>query len=507
MAYGTNSNGGYSGTIVASPIRPADPLQTIATVFSNEVKGSLHTYQTTTERNALIVERRDWGMLCYVVADNKTYQLTYAYNSTTLTDNLNWKEFSGAGGSGGSEWLNSVLTVLTTEPGSPNDGDRYLVGANYSDSISGSNWSTQTAGGFVAQWSSALGNWNYTTPLDGMSVRVDDEDNSIYRYEGDYPTGNWQKEKESQVRYLSATSSNGASYSAVSSPYFNAYDQETLYIVKFGTSNTGASASLSINGLAHKPLKKTDGISLTNIITSELTTNYQYLVTYDGTNFELLNTASSGSGTGLSNKYYIDNSETIVVPPFTQYWIYGNMNIDGTLDNYGQVVVANGSLTVDDGTFNNYGTYSNIYFAEIDGLGQTNYVPRWKTPYMLTATSSIYDDGEQVTVSAATFSVLNDLVIPSGAANGYVLTSDSNGTATWQTGSLGTVTKYTATQSFNANATYSITHNLNSSAIIFNFWDENTGDMIVPYIKKTSLNTIDVMTTATFSNGRVVIMS
>ena len=51
MAYGTNSNGGYSGTIVASPIRPADPLQTIATVFSNEVKGSLHTYQTTTERN------------------------------------------------------------------------------------------------------------------------------------------------------------------------------------------------------------------------------------------------------------------------------------------------------------------------------------------------------------------------------------------------------------------------------------------------------------------------
>ena len=503
MAYGTNSNGGYSGTIVASPIRPADPLQTIATVFSNEVKGSLHTYQTTTERNALIVERRDWGMLCYVIDDNKTYQLTYAYNSTTLTDNLNWKEFSGAGGSGGGEWLNSVLTVLTTEPGSPNDGDRYLAGRKYSDSLSGSNWSTQPAAGFVAQWSSSLSNWNYTTPLDGMSVRVDDEDNAIYRYEGDYPTGDWQKEKESQVRYLSATSSNGASYSAVSSPYFNAYDQETLYIVKFDTSNTGASVSLSINGLAHKPLKKTDGVSLTNIITSELTTNYQYLVTYDGVNFELLNPSSGGSGGGLSNKYYIDNSETVVVPPYTQYWIYGNMEIDGTVDNYGQVVVVNGSLTVDDGTFNNYGTYSNIYFAEIDGLGQTNYVPRWKTPYMLTATSSIYDDGEQVTISAATFSVLNDLVIPNGAVSGYVLTSDSNGVATWQEGGG----KYTATQSFNANATYSITHNLNSSAIIFNFWDENTGDMIVPYIRKTSLNTIDVMTTATFSNGRVVIIS
>jgi len=503
MAYGTNSNGGYSGTIVASPIRPADPLQTIATVFSNEVKGSLHTYQTTTERNALIVERRDWGMLCYVIADNKTYQLTYAYNSTTLTDNLNWKEFSGAGGSGGGEWLNSVLTVLTTEPISPNDGDRYLAGREFSDIITGTNWSTQAAAGFVAQWSSSLSNWNYTTPLDGMSVRVDDEDNAIYRYEGDYPTGDWQKEKENQVRYLSATSSNGASYSAVSSPYFNAYDRETLYIIKFATSNTGASASLSINGLTHKPLKKTDGSSLTNIVTGELTTNYQYLVTYDGVNFELLNPSSGGAGTGLSNKYYIDNSETITVPPFTQYWIYGNMEIDGTMNNYGQVVVANGSLTVDSGVFNNYGTYSNIYFAEINGLGSPNYVPRWQTSYMLTATSSIYDDGHEVIISAPTFSVLNDLVIPSGAANGYVLTSNSSGVATWQQGA----NKYSATQSFSANATYSITHNLNTSAIIFNFWDENTGDIIIPSVRKTSLNTIDVMTTATFSNGRVVIIS
>ena len=503
MAYGTNSNGGYSGTIVASPIRPADPLQTIATVFSNEVKGSLHTYQTTTERNALIVERRDWGMLCYVVADNKTYQLTYAYNSTTLTDNLNWKEFSGAGGSGGGEWLNSVLTVLFTEPSSPNDGDRYLAGRKSSDVITGTNWSTQAAAGFVAQWSGTLANWNYTTPLDGMSVRVDDEDNAIYRYEGDYPTGDWQKEKESQVRYLSATSSNGASYSAVSSPYFNAYDQETLYIVRFDTSNTGASASLSINGLDHKPLKKIDGVSLTNIITGELTTNYQYLVTYDGVNFELLNPSSGGSGTGLSNKYYIDNSETITVPPYTQYWIYGNMEIDGTMNNYGQVVVANGSLAVDSGIFNNYGTYSNIYFAEINGLGEPNYVPRWQTSYMLTATSSIYDDGHEVTISAPTFSVLNDLVIPNGAVDGYILTSDSNGVATWQQGA----NKYTATQSFDANATYSITHNLNTSAIIFNFWDENTGDIIIPSVRKTSLNTIDVMTTATFSNGRVVIIS
>jgi hypothetical protein len=66
---------------------------------------------------------------------------------------------------------------------------------------------------------------------------------------------------------------------------------------------------------------------------------------------------------------------------------------------------------------------------------------------------------------------------------------------------------YNYYKSFNANATYSIHHNLNTSAIIFNFWDETTGDTIIASVRKTSLNTIDVMTTATFSNGRVVVMS
>jgi len=490
------------GTLVTAAIRPNDSLDLIASAFANEIMGGLHTATSSTDRDAIMTARREWGMMCYVINDNKTYQLSYGYSSNVITDNLNWKEFSGSGGSGGGDWLNPVITVLTTEPISNSDGDRYLVGRKPSDVVSGTNWSSN-APGFVAQWSSVLNNWNYTFPVDGMSVRVNDEDNAIYRYEGSYSSGSWQKEKESQVRYLATSTTNGASYSAVSSPYFNAYDQETLYIVKFATTNTGASVSLSINGLPHKSLRKTDGVSLTDIITNELTTNYQYFVTYDGTGFELLNPSSSGSGTGLSNKYYIASGETITVPTSTQYWIYGNMDIEGTLNNYGEVVVANGSLTVGSGTFNDYGTYSNIYFAQINGLGQPNYVPRWQTSYMLTATSSIYDDGSQVIVSSPTFSVLNNLVLHSGASAGYVLTSDSNGHATWQHG----VSKYTATQSFNANATYSISHNLNTSAIIFNFWDENTGDIIIPSIRKTSLNTIDVMTTATFSNGRVVIMS
>ena len=490
------------GTLVTAAIRPNDSLDLIASAFAREIKGGLHTATASSDRNDIMTARREWGMLCYVIDDNKTYQLSYNYASSTITDNNNWIEFSGSGGSGEGEWINSVISILLAEPLSSSDGDRYLVGLNTVSSLTGTNWSGQGGAGFIAQWNSTLSNWNYTIPTNGMSVRVDNQDNSIYRYEGDYPTGAWQKEKENQVRYINATAISGGSYSSTSSPYLPDYDTEILYIVKFDSVNTGASVSLNINNLGHKSVKKTDGLSSINIISNEITTSYQYLVTYNGVNFELLN-PSSGGGSGLSNQYYIGSSETVIVPPNNQYWIYGDLSIDGVLSNYGQVVVANGSLNIGSGTFNDYGTYSNIYFAEINGLGQTNYVPRWVTPYMLTATSSIYDDGNQVTISSLTFSVLNSFSITTGASQGYVLTSDSNGVATWQQG----VTKYSATFSFVANATQSIVHNLNSSAISFTFWNEDNGTSPIVNIVKTSLNTIDVMSTVDVSNGRVVIIS
>jgi len=489
------------GTLVTAAIRPNDSLDLIASAFANEIKGGLHSASSSTDRNAIIEARREWGMLCHVINDNKTYQLKYGYTSNTITDNGNWVEFSGSGG-GGNEWIDSVASILYTEPGSPADGDRYLVGLKPTDVISGTNWSLNVAG-VVSQYNLTSTTWLYTTPTNGMSVRVDDQENSIYTYKGDYPTGTWQKEKESQVRYIAATLISGASYSAVTEPFISNYENETVYLVKFDTVNTGLSASLSLNGLPHKTIKRTNGQSLSDIISNELTTNYQYFVTYNGSFFELLDPSATG-GSGLDNKYYISSTETINVPLNTQYWIYGDLTIDGTLDNYGHVVVANGNLNIGSGAFNDYGTYSNIYFAEINGLGQPNYIPRWKTSYMLTATSSIYDDGDQVTISAPTFSITSNFVLPNGAAAGYVLTSDSNGVATWQQ-SPGS--KFTATYSFIANATQSITHGLNTSAIIFNFWNEDTGNPATVNVRKTGLNTIDVMSTVTVLNGRVVIMS
>jgi len=375
------------GTLVTAAIRPNDSLDLIASAYANEIMGGLHRATASTDRDAIITARREWGMMCYVINEDKLYQLSYNSSSTLITDNANWIEFTGGGGNG-------------------------------------------------------------------------------------------------SVIHLNAYTSDGHGYTASGTNTIPSYSQDALYIVNFTSANVGASVSLDIDSLGEKVVKKTDGSSLTNIITGELTTNYQYYITYNGAEFELLNPGSGGSS--LSNKYYIGSTENVTVPSSTQYWIYGDLTLDGVLDNYGQVIVANGSLNVNSGTFNDYGTYSNIYFAEINGLGQTNYVPRWVTPYMLTASSSIYDNGNQVTISSPTFSVLNNFVLPKGASDSYVLTSDSNGVATWQQG----ITKYSATFSFGANATQSIAHNLNSSAIIFNFWNEDTGFPATVNVHKYDLNTI-----------------
>lgn len=489
------------GTLVTAAIRPNDSLDLIASAFANEIKGGLHSVTSSTDRDAIITERREWGMLCSTLNDNKTYKLLYGHSSNVITDNGNWYEFQGSGG-GGSEWVDSVLSVLIDEPLSPSNGDRYLVGTSPADVITGTNWSSDIiAGGVIAQWNDSGSTWLYTTPLEGMSVRVDNQYNSIYRYQGTYSYGTWYKEKESQVRYIYATSSNGVEYTSTSLPLFNDYDTEMVYIIKFDTTNTGNSMSLSINNLPSKIVKKTSGLSLLDVLSDDISTNYQYVTTYNGTYFELKDLPSDLES--LTNKYYITSSEVVIVPPNTQYFIYGGLTVSGTLNNSGEVIIVNGDLDIDGGTVSGSGTIEQVSFAQIDGLGEANYLPRWKSNYMLSPTSSIYDDGDQVIISSPTFSINGDFILSNGASQGYILTSDSNGIATWQIGVL----KYTATQSFNSNATYSITHGLKSYSILFNFWNEETGEPIIVSVKKTGLDTIDVMSTDTINNGRVVIIS
>ena len=421
------------GTLVSAAIRPNNSLDPIASAFANEIKGGLHTATASGDRDSTIFERREWGMMCYVINDDKTYQLTYNYADTDIMNNSNWVEFSGSGGGGGNEWIDSVISVLLTEPGSPSSGDRYLVGTKPSDIISGTNWSVISPG-FVAEWNSSLSQWDITYPTDGMSVRVDNEDNSIYRYETDgglnnYPNGSWEQEKLGQVRSIDASYISGFSYSTTSDPAFSGYIKDMIFLTKFDTTNLGETASLDINGLGDTLIKKTSLSGLTNLNPYDISTDVVYSLVYDGTYFQL----NRPFNEDLFNiKYYIEPTDYLVVPQYYQYWVYGDLTIDGTMLNYGQVIIANGSL-INSGTFSNYGLLSFVNLT----TGST-------TSYNETDTIEFSVDNTIFGPSVSAI-VKNDSLTAShldtgsngGATAGYILSVDNSGLFSWKQESSG----------------------------------------------------------------------
>jgi hypothetical protein len=410
------------GTLVSAAIRPNDSLDPIASAYASEIKGGLHTVTTPTDRDNIIFERREWGMMCYVVNDNKTYQLTYGYSSTSIMSNLNWKEFSGSGGSGGgSEWIDSVISFENNEPASPSNGDRYIIGT----SPTGANWSLLSSD-LVVQWSSTLSSWETTTPTNGMSVRVDNLDNSIYKYEGIYPSGAWEGEKLNLVRYLSFTTSNGASYSVTSDPPFSGYSQDLIFLSKFQATNTGSTVSINVNSLGSVQVKKTSNSGLVNLSTGEIKTDVVYNLYYDGTYFQL---TSPSNQSLFNNKYYIEPTDYIIVPQYYQYWIYGDLTIAGNLINYGHVIVANGSLILSGGTFSNM-PGSQMVFLSLTSGATTSYNDSDTIQFSYQNTVSGPSVSAIVKDSSLTASKL-DTGSNGGATAGYLLSVDSNGDFSW----------------------------------------------------------------------------
>lgn len=362
------------GTLISSTIRPNSSLDPIAVAFSNEIKGGHHVYATLSERNSIIIERRDWGMFVTVYNDgvnSKTYQLKYGYSDTNLMNNSNWIEFSSSTSSG-NEWIDSIITRTSTPPATSSnvDGDRYLI-------TSGATGDWTSYDDMITQWNSILTQWEFTTPTNGMSVRVDDEDNSIYKYEGTFNTGEWNKESLSQVRYIVATSSNGINYYSTTDPEINSYTNDVLYMMKFATaSSNGGTMSLNINSLGDVYIKKKTIIGLINLEDDDIITSIIYNLSYDGTYFQLnLPTSDVFINTGV--KYLIESTDNITIPTNHQYWVYGDLTIEGRLTNYGEVVIGDGALVMSGGTFSNFGTLS---LVTLDSPGTPVYNQRNLSP-------------------------------------------------------------------------------------------------------------------------------
>lgn len=142
-----------------------------------------------------------------VTTGSGPYITCYKYIGKTALDT----GLSGGGGSSSismGEWQDSVNSLITTLPGSPVDGDRYIWNATSGTSASIINISTSvvTTGTInpydIIEWyaaSSGTAGWTHTAASMGMFTSVDTLSNSVYffntttkwtKYEGEktYPT-------------------------------------------------------------------------------------------------------------------------------------------------------------------------------------------------------------------------------------------------------------------------------------------------------------------------------
>lgn len=169
---------------------------------------------------------------------------------------------------------------------------------------------------------------------------------------------------------------------------------------------------------------------------------YWKLLPSTGSNIWNLGSASNwqefaifgGGGVGVPNQYYIAPTEKVIVPTYSQYWIYGDLTIAGELENYGQVVIANGGLILAGGTFS--GMTGSLSFVSL-GLGVSS--------YLTSSTIGFYVNGATLSADILPNSITASLLSTTagGATAGYVLSNDGLGNFTWINPSVST---YSSTQ-------------------------------------------------------------
>lgn len=351
------------GTLISSPIRPLSSGMNIPTAYSNEILGGLHSVASIGDRDLITFERRMFGMLVYVTGADEFYQLKQI-SSPDLSDNSNWDLIDFTGNL--SDWVDSVISITSSIPATYSVGDRYMVFSG-----TGSWFGLDDT---IVEWN---GVWSVSTPMQGTSVRIDNVVDSIYCYlYDDYPSGAWIKQ------------------SFVSDPYRLKYNIPSIDIINIGTSSEyllygdlrvdgqinnwgklvlingtiSGSGSISIygSGSIYTPYFLTDVIGGTGISISNVS-NTGRKVSLDVIAGTGISIGSSGSRTiissllsesSISPRYLIGASESVTVPDYREYFIYGDLDVRGLLDigTYGKVVVANGSLIAASGsTINNVG--------------------------------------------------------------------------------------------------------------------------------------------------------
>ena len=414
------------GTLISAAIRPNDSLDQIASAYSNEIKGGNHGYETFNEMMSIPLPRRQWGMLVTIYNDgtnNATYQLKYGYANTDILDNSNWV-ITNINNNLSTEWVDSVISILTIEPTlSPDNGDRYLLGIIPNLLPSGTNWDNYSEGTIIVEYdSNVLGNWNTTIPTNGMTIRVDNDNNSLYKYEGNFPTGIWKQEKITQVFYIEPTTTNGSTYSVSTDPVFNSYDKDLIFLTKFSTANIGI-ATLNINGLGDKYIKIATQNGIRDLIVTDIIVDGIYSLTYNGTYFQMTKPFPSDAH---NIEYYISPGEVVTVQEYEQYWVYGDLTIEGSIVNYGKVVVANGAVNLVNG-----GSLNNLVAGELVLVDLFN-TPIFNTTDTIQLSSVMTINGPSVSAIVLNNSLTTDHINSINTATAsWVLSNNGGGSFEW----------------------------------------------------------------------------
>lgn len=143
---------------------------------------------------------------------------------------------------------------------------------------------------------------------------------------------------------------------------------------------------------------------------------------------ELLSEFQGGGGNGLLIKYRITPSETVIVPTYSQYWLYGDLTIEGQMTNHGQVVIANGGIVLSGGTYSDYGQTSFITLGAGASPSQYNNGPN----IGFTVQNTIFGPSISAYVidGSLTASQLNT-GSNGGPTAGYILSVDPSGLFAW----------------------------------------------------------------------------
>jgi len=352
------------GTLVSSTIRPISASSSYPTAHANELLGGFQTVNDIISRDNIVTQRRAFGMLVYVVVTDEFYQLK-TVNSLNLSDNLNWSLVPFGASSNNTDWVNSVISRSNTPPGSPNINDRYLVIIGSGAWIGYDN--------LIVEWNGTI--WVATIPSEGMAVKVDDETNSIYFYEGSYfPFGSWNR-KDFVLNPLEIL------YNIPSVDTINV-GTNSEYLI-FGNLNVDGQINTwgkvvilngTISGSGSVGIYGSGSVEQYNLLTEiyggtgiSIATQSPYtrIVSVDliaGTSISISNSGNSVVISAQQSqdypKHVIVPGETITIPDYQEYWIYGDLTVYGTLDigTYGKVVVANGAFVAATGSLvNNMG--------------------------------------------------------------------------------------------------------------------------------------------------------